>query len=86
MSNISFRWRFGHVEDELGLRGLVIFGIQGSSGHGGEDELIYLQDERRHEGSVGRLVLHGPLDQYRYPDTLSLREKKVSRRFSALLL
>lgn len=83
MSYIPFRWRFGHVEDELGLRGLVIFGIQGSSGHGGEDELIHLKDERRHEGSVGGLVLHGPLDQYRYPDILGLREKK-GRRFRGL--
>lgn len=75
MSYIPLCWRFGHVEDELGLRGLVIFGIQGSSGHGGEDELIHLQDERRHEGGMGGLVLHGPLNQHRYPDTLGLRER-----------
>lgn len=84
MSYISLCWWFGHVKDELGLRGLIIFGIQGSSGHGGEDELIHLQDECRHEGSMGGLVLHGPLDQYRYPDTLSLREKKGRGTFSGL--
>lgn len=64
----------GHVEDQLLLRSLVVLGVQRGSGERGEDELVHLQDERGHEGSLRGLVLHGPLDQNRQPHGLRLRE------------
>lgn len=52
----------------------MVLGVQRGSGERGEDELVHLQDERGHEGSLRGLVLHGPLDQNRQPHGLRLRE------------
>lgn len=60
----------GHIEDQLLLQSLVVFDIQRGGGNWAEDELVHLQDEGGHEGGLGGLVLHRPVDQNRQPHSL----------------
>lgn len=84
--DVSLRWGFGHIENKLCLWSLIVLGVERGRGHGGEDELVHLQDEHGHERGMGRLVLQGAPDQDWDPNTLSLVRRDTDHKGIVLLL
>lgn len=70
VGDVALGRRGGHLEDQVLLGRLLVLGVQRGSGERGEDELVHLQDEGGHEGSLGWLVLHCTVDQNWQPHRL----------------